>query len=159
MKLNLYFCKWDTYFSNAIRMITGDEWSHVGIGYEIEQSKHEIWEALNEGFIHSTYGFNPEFMEIHTIDLPNLSKKQFRDNIVKYEGKGYDWISIINILCMLTIKKPLINIKGQRRLICSEAVALVLKDLGIVSLGEVFKKDEDYITPQEVYNYFEKKES
>ena len=54
------------------------------------------------------------------------------------------------------LKKPLINRTGNKRLICSEAVAMVLRLLDVVDLSKKLGKDEDFIRPQEIYNYFDK---
>jgi len=160
MKIQLCFCKWDKYFSNAVRLITGEEFSHVGIGYIDKNNNYQVWEALNDGFVHTknaNYMLDNKYVEIVTISVKHVSEDDFLGIISKYEGKGYDWISIINILTMLIFKKSFLNIKGHRLLICSEAVALILKDLDIVDIGKHLNKDEDYIRPQEIFDYFKKK--
>ena len=161
MDINLYFCKWDSYYSNAIRLVTGDEWSHVGIGYKDKNGNHQVWQAINKGFVYvkdANYFEDKKYVEIVTINVNNLNIEDFKKVVSKQVGKGYDWISIFNLFTMLIFNKPLLNIKGNRLLICSEAVARVLKQLLIVDLSKELNKDEDYITPQEIYDFFSEEE-
>ena len=157
MKINIYFCKWDKFYSNAVRLITGEEYSHVGIGYVDSDGNHQVWEALNKGFVYTAnanYMENNEYVKIITLRVGHICENDFLSAVNRYLGKGYDWVSIINILTMFVFKKSWFNIKGQRLLICSEAVALILKDMDIVDIGKYLNKDEDYIRPQEIFDYF-----
>lgn len=156
---NIYFCKWDNIYSKIIRFGTGAEFSHVGIGFEDYKNENYIYESLNVGF----YGFpysdlrSNDKVEIITLEK-NISqnrKKELEDEIKKYVGRPYDWSNIFMIALNLILPTNfLLKFETPRQLICSEAVALAFKDIYKIDLSKVFNKDEGYITPQELYDYF-----
>ena len=155
VKLNIYFFKWDNFYGRVIRKVTGDEWSHIGIGFT-KKDKHIVYEALNKGFVKNEYGKHLDtnkyckIIEINT----NYSITYIIRELDKLLGKGYDWISIFNIFTMSIFKKKFINLKGNRLLICSEAVARALNNLKIIDLSKELEKEFDYITPQDIYNFY-----
>lgn len=156
--LNIYFCKWDNLYSKAIRLATGAEFSHVGIGFREYSGNNIIYEALNQGFFPFPYGNldNNPYVEIVTLkQVSAKEKEEIEKHLAKYIGRGYDWFDILIIgLSLIVPLKKLMQYDTPRKLICSEAVALVYKDIFGIDLSEIFGKSESFITPQELYDYF-----
>ena len=156
-RIKIYFFSWNTFYSRAIKYVTGEKITHCGIGY-LEDGKHTVYEAINKGFVKSQYtdAFIQESTHIKVINVESkITKTEFQAICDGYLGKGYDWISIFNIMYFyITSKtaKTLINLKGSRLLICSEAVARILKGAGVIDLSKKLNKPFDYIRPQEIYN-------
>jgi len=156
MKLNIYFFAWDNYFAKAIRVVTGDEWSHVGIGY-FDGTHHHIWEAISQGVVSTLYGRDIESIpecKIIGIQCPDVEKDEFIEIADLFEGRGYGWLDIACILLMLGTGLRLEFLTNSRTVICSETVVLILTYLEIVDLEEVLDKEASFITPQDIYDFF-----
>ena len=118
---------------NRIIYGKGHNWSHTAIISDIKKDDIVIHEALSEGFVETHINYS-EFEKkirsgIFTVGKPKATLKDMKKLAKKYEGTGYGFLDIFNIILYWifgTQAKFLFT--GAQRLICSEAVSRILYD-------------------------------
>lgn len=153
----------DTFFeklislNNKLRYGAGESWTHSGIIGEVLENDLIIYEALNRGFIKSTYSkdFILTKIEDRKIIVGDsiIPLESVKENCDKYLGTDYGWNSIFHIALYYLLGKKVLNYSdGVKSLICSEAVARILYDSSKKEIDFVreFGKSYDVITPQDL---------
>ena len=165
----ILLCNWNNLAGKIVRfynrMIYNEVgWSHVAIITEVKDNEVLVHEALSDGFKATYYDKNKLFEEYKSnrckFGETTIKLKDVKLNAGKYLGKGYAYTDIFFILIKSIIGFNW-TITGERRLICSEAIARILYDasnkkivLGYKDKSQKkdseFKKKFDLITPQDI---------
>jgi hypothetical protein len=148
---------------NRIHYGKSAKWTHSAIVVSELDADNKVWvaEALGKGFTISEYEswwiYNQVKLGRIAIGYPKkkIDKKLVYDLAKKYEGIGYGWTDIFDIvLHILFGKKSFIIDSNAKKLICSEAVCRILYDASDKKLDfeKEFGIDYDLIMPQDIYN-------
>lgn len=134
--------------TKLIRLFTTSDYNHASIYL----GNNYVAESLARGFSIRKYE-DMNYSLNHGVDVfrfrrKNFDSKKVKFYVLKYLGRKYGFIDllkiVLNILTKITFKKE------SKRLICSEAVALVYRKSGF----ELFpkRKNLDYVTPADISN-------
>lgn len=135
------------------------DWTHAGIISVVDESLGTvlIGEALNDGFVESTFGIG----ELNTliqqgkaiIGTPKQELDDVELVIQGYLGSPYGWLNILHIAIYTITGKTAFKFLGAKDLICSEVVCRVLYDCSNkkIDFTKEFGKPYDIITPQDLY--------
>ena len=165
----ILLCNWNNLSGKIIRFYNRmfyNEigWAHTAIITEVRDTDVLVHEALSEGF-KSTYYDKTWLFEQYNLNNVKFGEtiiklKDVKLNADKYLGKGYAWSDIFFVGLKAIIGFNW-TITGERRLICSEAIARILYDSSnkkiLLGYGDKsqkkeseFKKKFDLITPQDI---------
>lgn len=137
------------FIANSISKVTGSEFVHVGIIFDMNKDSVYIAEAKNKGFILNVY--NKKLLNDkskYIIKRPKHRLTQIKKVIIQYIGNDYGFLQLLNIMIYryLHIRLPG---DGVDTLICSEVIARVLFDCNSkINLEKEFDTPFDYITPE-----------
>jgi hypothetical protein len=116
-------------------LIYGKEynWSHSAIITNVEKDRVLVHEAVSKGFVWSYYDKKSLREQIkkrnYNVGDVKIKLKDVKKNAQKYEGRGYGFLDIFNIiLYWLFGSEAKFLFTGAQNLICSEAVARILYD-------------------------------
>jgi len=142
-------------FSYCIKRITRSKWSHVGIVYAVQGDKIITAEALSNGFVlkeHKRKSLEKKQRK-GSLKVRRIPGKigQHKQVIEKYLKKKYGFFQIGLIAISLTFKK---KIKGDKdkTFICSEAVAVIIKELtaGKIDIAKEYGTTQDFVYPDHI---------
>jgi len=133
----------NSWVSRTIKKLTKSEYNHVGIYV----GKGYILEALIKG-VKLTNVLNPDkYKGIDRYRLKseiNIPHKKIIEVSEKYLGRKYSKYDLVKI--WLYIKTGIMFKRATKKLICSETVSRVYRDLGY----DLFPgKNLDYVTPED----------
>lgn len=73
-------------------------------------------------------------------------RKQFRSSSIKLLGQKYDFMALVAIAKSIMGLAPK-NDQNLQKVICSEAVELIYRDMGVVLVDDL----PEYVTPADIY--------
>ncbi len=129
---------------------------HSGVIGEVKKDEVVIYEAIDKGFVKSTYSkaYMRDKIELREIWIgkPTKPLRNVKKHAEKYLGRPYGWFDIFSIVLSLFTRKTE-GITGAKHLICSEAVARILYDASDKKIDFVkeFGKSYDLIEPMDLY--------
>jgi len=156
-KGDIIFFEWKSFASKIIQTYNLLKYgqkgpTHIGIIGDIQGEDVLIYEAIAKGFTKSWYPI--EFLEREQYDhkRAKLLLKNIQENLEKYIGKPYGWLSILS-LGLSWFFRFKIDINLSNSVICSEATAKFLYDSSNkkINIADEYNKPYQLITPFEVY--------
>jgi hypothetical protein len=166
MQIWLFFTDTSEFWSRGIRFATGGDWSHVGIGFDLEDGRREYFEALFDGgfsgpskpsklaaFVarnpdnhccvvplpRSVYKYDDSFV-IQTHEIC----KQWADGDTK---RGYAKWQLASMLLFERFCMPVP--KSENKVVCSEAVSRLLES--IIDLRDERHITHDTVSPASAF--------
>lgn len=153
----VFFNNDGSFVSWGISLFTKSQFTHVGIVYEIKDDIITLAEALASGFTKKDYSVDSFFKRVNKSKFvikraSNMSTKAVKDTIDMLEGRPYGFLDLLRIaVYKLTGKR--IGGDSTRFLICSEAVALVLRNANNkIDLSKERNKPISYISPADIFH-------
>lgn len=135
-----------SFVAKMIKLVTKSPYHHAAIYI----GRGRVAESLEEGFVIRTHG--EEWLKNETANHvfrprnKRLSQKAVKLAVARYLGRPYGFMDLLEIL-VYKLSGLRIFKKRSKRLICSEAVAQVYKDLGIELVPG---KNLDLVSPADI---------
>lgn len=149
------FRKNNSLISKAIAFVTSSSYTHAGIIYDVSEDTIITAEAQANGFVkisRSRLEFE-DLIECREICIlkPRVKLEDVKFNIDLMLGKGYDYLDLLKILINKITGHKTFK-RTANKVICSEAVAILLKECstGKLDLAKEFNKDVELITPDDL---------
>lgn len=138
--------------SILIKWVSGGKYSHVAIGIEddlILETEYTIKARVID--VKKTKYLTKRKHEIIHVDFNEEQKRDLPLVILQFLGKKYDFGLIIKMFLKYVFRIPVWN-KDDDAYICSELVAELLLDLGVIDNEKTVN-----MSPSELYNYLKNK--
>ena len=149
MAINVCFSTAGGFFSRVIRWFTRSTVSHALITFHDSYlDKVFVLEANGRGFMlvpWSKWRTNHDMVARYEVNVPEKAQLESLQKLAEMLGAQYDYVSILGFALRRFWKRMANPLDDTTKLVCSEAVAIFLRDAGL----ERFKEVETY-TPEDI---------
>ena len=157
MAINVCLSTTDSVISRVIRWVTRATVSHAFITFRDDTLNQVfVMEANGRGFMlvpWKKWVRKNRMVVRYALATSEASQQGALQSLAKRLGDQYDYISLFGFVLRRFFKRMANPLNDSKKLICSEAVAVFLHDVGL----DEFQRAETF-TPQDIYQVAERSE-